>query len=72
MTLPNWDPLTAADQLRRLLGRRLDMAGLGPRETPFECVYSEAGMTLRRYATRRTSKNPILLIVPAPIKAVYI
>jgi len=55
-----------------LLGRRLDVAGLGPRETPFECVYSEAGMTLRRYTTRRTSKNPILLIVPAPIKAAYI
>ena len=72
MALSDWDPLTAVDQLRRLLGKPFDVAGLGPRETPFECVYSEGGMTLRRYKSRRAPKGPILPIVPASINAAYI
>jgi len=60
------------DRLRRLMGERLDTAGLGPLETPFDCVYGEPGMSLRRYNSQYRSSGPVVLIVPAPIKAAYI
>jgi polyhydroxyalkanoate synthase len=72
MALPNWNLLSTVDRLRRLMGERLDTAGLGPLETPFDYVYCESGMSLRRNNAQYTSSGPVLLIVPAPIKAGYI
>ncbi len=66
------DPYTATDRLRRLLGEGLDAAGLGPLETPYDYVYSETGISLRCYSTGSASNDPVLLIVPAPIKGAYI
>jgi polyhydroxyalkanoate synthase len=49
----------------------LDLAGFGPVETPYQVVHSDIGVNLRRY-DNASSEGPVLLIVPAPIKRVYI
>jgi polyhydroxyalkanoate synthase len=61
-----------ADQIRRQQGILLDSAGLGPRETPYRVLYSETGISVRKYEGTTSSKAPALLIVPAPIKRPYI
>lgn len=61
-----------SDQLRRSYGNLLEHYGLGPIETPYEIVYSTTGMKLRRYLSKAMDLNPIMLIVPAPIKRAYI
>jgi polyhydroxyalkanoate synthase len=63
--------LEPMDRFRRELGVWLDLAGLGPEESPFRTVLSEPGLTLRNYDPEPRS-GPVLLIVPAPIKRAYI
>jgi polyhydroxyalkanoate synthase len=58
--------------LRRFLGAGLDAAGWGPLQTPYSYVHSESGVSLRRYSAEGVSDGPVVLIVPAPIKAAYI
>ena len=59
------------DRDRCRWGRMFDHAGLGPIETPYRVLHSEAGLNLRRYETL-SHQGPVLLIVPAPIKRAYI
>jgi hypothetical protein len=67
----NWALFEQLDHARRLQGSMLDVAGLGPVETPYSVAHSEPGLTLRRYADGEES-SPTVLIVPAPIKRPYI
>jgi polyhydroxyalkanoate synthase subunit PhaC len=67
----NWALFEQLDSARRLQGAMLDIAGLGPVETPYSVVLREDGLTLRRYAHADAS-GPTVLIVPAPIKRPYI
>jgi polyhydroxyalkanoate synthase len=62
--------LHGLDRVRRLSGRALDMAGLGPLEAPSEVVAEWPGVRLRAYGER--AAGPALLVVPAPIKRAYI
>jgi polyhydroxyalkanoate synthase len=59
------------DRFRRGLGAWFDLLGLGPEETPFRTVFSEAGLSLRNYGPG-PSAGPALLIIPAPIKRAYL
>jgi len=59
------------DHLRRAFGKWFDLSGLGPIETPSRTVFSRNLFTLRAYGSKVT-KNPVVLIVPAPIKRPYI
>lgn len=60
-----------ADQMRRQLGYAWDAAGLAPVETPFRVAFTTRGVRLRAYTPTRDD-GPVLLIVPAPIKRVYL
>lgn len=60
------------DEVRRHMGRGLDAAGLGPQETPHRVVREWPGARLRAYHAREASQGPVLLIIPAPFKQVYI
>jgi polyhydroxyalkanoate synthase len=78
MNHQQWESGTAAkaifeqvDRVRRQRGALLDAAGFGPIETPYQLVYAEPGVKLRRYG-ETVSDGPVLLIVPAPIKKTYI
>jgi polyhydroxyalkanoate synthase len=59
------------DRMRQARGRMLELAGLGPQETPYTVLHAEAGLTLRKYGQVR-SGGPAVLLVPAPIKKAYI
>ena len=59
------------DRARRKWGRMFDRTGLGPIETPYRILHSEAGLNLRSYGAS-SRPGPALLIVPAPIKRPYI
>jgi polyhydroxyalkanoate synthase len=59
------------DQLRRFQGNVLDCFNLGPRESAYEVVFTQPGLSLRCYGKGATNSLP-LLIVPAPIKRPYI
>lgn len=59
------------DHYRRWQGSLMDLAGAGPRETPYRVVLSSPGVRLRAYGAAGSS-SPVLLIVPAPIKQVYL
>jgi polyhydroxyalkanoate synthase len=59
------------DRWRRGLGELLDRLGYGPRQTPSRVAFAEPGVTLRSYGDDQTAA-PVLLLVPAPIKAAYI
>lgn len=63
--------LDALDQSRRRKGKVLDTLGLGPQESEYSVVFTHAGLRLRHYGNGDASA-PVLLIVPAPIKAAYI
>jgi hypothetical protein len=65
------DALHHLDGVRRLQGRLLDAAGLGPVETPWTTVARWRGVRLREYAGR-PSVHASVLLVPAPIKRPYI
>ncbi len=67
---PVLSPLHGLDRLRRLRGRALDVAGLGPLEAPSQVVEEWPGVRLRAYDG--SGDGPALLIVPAPIKKPYI
>jgi polyhydroxyalkanoate synthase len=67
----NWTLFEQLDRARRLQGAMLDLAGLGPMETPYRVAHREPGLTLRRYA-HGGENGPAVLIVPAPIKRPYI
>lgn len=64
------DGLHHLDRLRRLQGRLLDAARLGPVETPWRTVAQWPGVRLRAYGG--PASGPPLLVVPAPIKRAYI
>jgi polyhydroxyalkanoate synthase len=67
----DWLPFEQLDRLRRSQGGLLDAIGLGPLEAPYEEIYREPGVVLRRYGGTRP-QGPLVLIVPAPIKRPYI
>jgi polyhydroxyalkanoate synthase len=58
------------DYCRRMQGNLLDLAGLGPIESPSRAAWTEFGFTLRAYAG--TVAGPAVLVIPAPIKRAYI
>jgi polyhydroxyalkanoate synthase len=66
----DWLVFEQLDQMRRVQGSLLDVAGLGPLETPYREIHREPGLALRRYGERQS--GPLVLIVPAPIKRPYI
>lgn len=66
-----WAFFAALDGVRRVQGEMLDAIGLGPVETPYETIFAEPGVALRRYGTGN-EPGPRLLLVPAPIKRPYI
>jgi polyhydroxyalkanoate synthase subunit PhaC len=59
------------DIQRRASGKWLDYAGLGPIETPSRTVLSRGLFTLKAYGENE-SHNPVVLIIPSPIKRPYI
>ncbi len=63
--------LSQLDRSRQWLAYQLDGLGLGAIETPFEVIFEEPGLKLRFYGSERGSE-PVLLIVPAPIKSASI
>src|SRR3954470_18324880 len=60
------------DEARRQVGRGLDVLGLGPQETPYRVVAEWPGARLRAYHEQARTDGPVLLIVPAPFKRVYL
>jgi polyhydroxyalkanoate synthase subunit PhaC len=61
------------DHLRRMQGRFYDSVGRGPRETPSRTVLVEKQFCLQAYHQGpRAPGQPVLLIVPAPIKQHYL
>lgn len=60
-----------ADQARRLQGRVLDQLGFAPRTTPSRVVDRWPALRLLAYQPP-SAGPPVLLLVPAPIKAAYI
>jgi polyhydroxyalkanoate synthase subunit PhaC len=67
----NWALFEQVDSARRLQGALLDVAGIGPVETPYGVAHSEPGVALRRYEGGEQNGLTVL-IVPAPIKRPYI
>jgi len=60
------------DRSRRGQGWMLDALGLGPVETSFRIAFHAPGLTLRAYNDPDDNTDPVLLIVPAPIKRPYV
>lgn len=60
------------DEIRRLIGRRLDAIGLGPQEMPHRVISESPGARLRAYHRRDLRQGPVLLIIPAPFKRAYL
>ena len=60
------------DEARRQVGRTLDVLGVGPQETPHRIVAELPGARLRAYHDRERADGPVLLIIPAPFKRVYL
>jgi polyhydroxyalkanoate synthase subunit PhaC len=60
-----------ADQVRRRQGRLLDQWGFGPQTTSARVVRQWSVLDLLAYQEPNATQ-PVLLIVPAPIKAAYI
>ena len=58
------------DALRLAIGAGLDGLGRGPRPSASRVLHEEAGLRLRCY--EGGGEGPVLLIVPAPIKAHWI
>jgi polyhydroxyalkanoate synthase len=50
----------------------LDGVGLGPVETPSRVVFAESGVALHAYGEGPGGSEPVLLIIPAPIKRAYL
>lgn len=67
----DWAAFENLDHLRRLQGAGFDALGFGPIESRGEEVFSEPGVSLKRYRARPNARPPLLL-VPAPIKRSYI
>ncbi len=65
-------PFKQADRERRLRGRLLDSAGLGPVQMPSRILHAQAGLQVRAYGTPAQDDGPAMLLVPAPIKRFYI
>jgi polyhydroxyalkanoate synthase subunit PhaC len=65
--VPDW-----RDEVRRQIGRALDVCGLGAQETPHRIVTEMPGARLRAYHERDNTQGPVLLIIPAPFKRAYI
>ena len=64
---------TLLDQAHRGADQALDVAGLGPIETPFRIAADLPGARLRAYQPPGVAPDaPVLLIIPAPIKRAYI
>jgi pimeloyl-ACP methyl ester carboxylesterase len=61
-------------EARRRAGRALDAAGLGPVEAPSRIAAAMPGARLRAYQQPEApaAGRPVLLVIPAPIKRVYI
>lgn len=60
------------DATRRQWGRYLDRMGWGPQETPFQSVLTRPCLTLRCYDQDAPAGEPVVLLVPAPIKSASI
>src|SRR3954451_22033810 len=60
------------DEARRQVGRGLDVLGLGPQETPYRVVAEWPGAKLRAYHDQERAHGPVLLIILAPFKRVYL
>jgi polyhydroxyalkanoate synthase len=73
MSVPSspWTFFAALDGVRRAQGELFDALGLGPVETPYETIFAEPGVGLRRYGSGN-EPGARLLLVPAPIKRPYI
>ena len=56
------------DELRRHIGRGLDIVGLGPEETAHRVVGTYRGARLRAYHKGKADHEPVLPIIPAPFK----
>lgn len=69
--LASWAFFESLDAARRMQGLALDALGMGPRESPYETIFRNAGANLRRYGTGK-ERGPAAVIVPAPIKRPYI
>src|SRR3954470_23730064 len=64
---------TFLDQARRGAGQTLDTAGFGPLEAPSRIVIEMPGARLRAYQSPEAApREPVLLIIPAPIKRAYV
>ncbi|MGE5610521.1 MAG: alpha/beta fold hydrolase [Bacillota bacterium] len=59
------------DDVRRAVGHVLDQLGLGPIETPSRVAWSAPAMRLHAYQDPQANQ-PVLLMVPAPIKRGYL
>lgn len=64
-------PFDYIDIQRRVSGKWLDLVGWGPIKTHSRTVLSRRLFTLKAYGSY-DSQNPIVLIIPAPIKRAYI
>ncbi len=64
-------PFDVMDVQRRAFGKWLDSAGLGPIETPSRIVLTRRLFTLKAYGAYEPH-NPVVLVIPAPIKRAYI
>jgi polyhydroxyalkanoate synthase len=66
-----WSVFEQLDRVRRAQGVLMDLAGLGPAETPYRVVHAETGAALRCYGSGE-EKGAAVLLVPAPIKRPYL
>lgn len=73
-----WNFYAMLDTYRRWRGVMLDAVGTGYQETPFRVAMEQPEMVLRAYdtntdvTTTTAEQQPVLLIVPAPIKSALI
>lgn len=64
-------PWLYSDVVRRQQGHWMDRLGFGPEPTPSRVVHCHTGVQLLAYQ-QPNAQQPVLLIVPAPIKTPYI
>lgn len=60
--------LALSDLLRRWYGDLVGAFGFTSGQTPYKIIFSEPGVALRFYGEEGNGEEPVLLIIPAPIK----